>query len=76
MQFKEGTVENKAEIVQKLKETFASRRNWIQSENPTVKMVLDKYPRLSDYGGEMVSFLYYGHNSKPNIFVIETMVFF
>lgn len=39
-----------------LLETFNNRRDWIHAEHPTIGDIQQKYPRLLDYNGSMVSF--------------------
>lgn len=55
MSFKPPTPENRAAIVATLKETFANRHNDIISKKMYAGEVLEMYPRLMDYSGEMVN---------------------
>lgn len=54
MKCKNPTDSNKAAITSCLKETLPNRRNWITEKRPTISEIFEKYPRLSDYKGEMV----------------------
>lgn len=46
---------NKKEIISALDQTRANRQQEIQSAKRTITDILQKYPRLKDYKGEMVS---------------------
>ncbi|XP_031784834.1 uncharacterized protein LOC103316353 [Nasonia vitripennis] len=54
MEHKYPSPEHKESITATLKETFFNRRNWILGESPTIAEVLQKYPRLQDYNGDMI----------------------
>lgn len=35
-------------------ETRPNRREWILKSSPTISMIFQEYPRLLDYGGDIV----------------------
>lgn len=45
---------NKSKIIDALAETFKQRRNSITKDKLSVTSILDQYPRLVDYDGDMV----------------------
>jgi len=47
---------HRAAIQTALLETFRNRREWIESDGPTITDILAKYPHLTAYEGEMVRF--------------------
>jgi len=58
MRCKNPTRSNQAAIAECLKLTFLNRREFIRDQNPTMSAIFDKYPRLTDYSGEMVSLMF------------------
>ncbi|XP_034236573.1 uncharacterized protein LOC117642445 [Thrips palmi] len=49
------TSRNKDEISRALHATYQGRRNWILNERPTCTDILEEYPHLASYEGEMIS---------------------
>lgn len=45
---------NKHQIISWMNDTRSYRRKWINDNNPTISEILDMYPKLEDYDGEMV----------------------
>ncbi|XP_034239139.1 uncharacterized protein LOC117644063 [Thrips palmi] len=41
-------------ILKGMKDSFAARKAWIQSTHPTINDVLDKFPHLVSYDGELI----------------------
>lgn len=37
-----------------LEETFMNRRMWINEKGPTIAEIVEEYPRLLDFDGDMV----------------------
>lgn len=55
MKLKTPSPENRPSIVAALKDTFTNRRTIIL-EKAVAGQILQQYPRLKDFNGEMVSF--------------------
>lgn len=55
MKLTNATDFHKQTIINALEETRANRQNEIISNKPTITEILEKYPRLADYNGEMVT---------------------
>lgn len=51
--------DKKKEIQETLQLTLSNRRKWINDANPTIQDIGDKYPRLFDFNGCMVKFVFY-----------------
>lgn len=54
MKHKNPSLENKREIAKHMSQTFYNRRNWILQDQPTVTQVIESYPRLASYDGDIV----------------------
>ena len=55
MQVRTPRRENKTAIMESLAITIGNRRKYIREESPTIAEIVQKYPRLRDYEGDMVS---------------------
>ena len=57
MQLNEVTSDNEGEMEEKLRNSYPNRRRWIEKNVPSIKDILDKYPRLGDMAKKTVLFL-------------------
>lgn len=49
---------NKAETLELMDDTRASRQKWIKSsQNVTLQEILEKFPRFQDFKGELVNII-------------------
>lgn len=55
MKFKIPSKTNKSSISECMNITMKNRRKWILENLPTIDEIFDKFPRLADYFGQMVS---------------------
>ncbi|XP_033218073.1 LARGE xylosyl- and glucuronyltransferase 2-like [Belonocnema kinseyi] len=55
MEYKMLNNVEKENIIMLLKQTFKNRREWFLKKSPAITEIHDKYPRLFDYNGEMIS---------------------
>ena len=44
----------KQQLMRGMADSFSIRRKWIKDKGPTVTEILEKYPHLMSYCGEMV----------------------
>ena len=57
MQLNEVTSDNEGEMEEKHRNSYPNRRRWIEKNVPSIKDILDKYPRLGDMAKKTVLFL-------------------
>ena len=55
MQLTMPKLEKKYDMAMCLIDTLGNRRDWITTDNPPISSIAERYPRLFDYHGEMVS---------------------
>lgn len=54
----ESTLEAKGEIIEKMEKTFNFRNSWIKKKNPGPDEIIEDYPKLLDFNGQLVGRFY------------------
>jgi hypothetical protein len=56
MQLNEVTSDNEGEMEEKHRNSYSNRRRWIEKNVPSIKDILNKYPRFGDMAKKTVLF--------------------